>query len=95
MEDQLFQDLIQSVREAGAIRRGELEPARKHSYPDPDPRAIRKSLRLSRPEFANVLGVSLRTLEGWEQGRRRPTGPARRLLQVAAHHPESVLDTPR
>ena len=40
-----------------------------------------------------MMGVSVRTLQNWEQGRRVPDGPARVLLQVAARHPQAVLDT--
>jgi putative transcriptional regulator len=57
-----------------------------------DIKAIRKRYNMSREKFAGLLGVSKRTLEGWEQGRRKPKGPARRLLQAAARHPEAVLD---
>jgi putative transcriptional regulator len=95
MDDRMFQELIASIKEAGAVRRGETRPARVTEYEDPDPRKIREELNLTRGQFATVLGVSQRTLEGWEQGRRRPSGPARRLLQVAARHPESVLEVTR
>ncbi|HZJ09428.1 MAG TPA: helix-turn-helix domain-containing protein [Trueperaceae bacterium] len=92
-----------SVGEAGAILRGEREPARvTHldtvggtDLEDPDARVIRNQLRLSRGQFAALIGVSERTVEGWEQRRRRPSGPALTLLRVAARHPESVLDTMR
>ncbi|WP_279512790.1 helix-turn-helix domain-containing protein [Halomonas ventosae] len=51
-------------------------------------RAARHRMGLSQAEFAELLGVSLRTLQEWEQGRRTPTGPALRLLRVAERHPE-------
>lgn len=57
--------------------------------------AIRTRLHLSQPKFAELLGISVRTLEGWEQGRRQPAGPARVLLRVADKHPEAVLDVVR
>ena len=56
-----------------------------------DVRAIRKRMGLSQSGFAAVLGVSTRTLQDWEQGRRRPTGPARALLRVADRHPKALL----
>lgn len=98
-----FDDLMASVSEAGAIIRGEREPARVTRYVDagnellinPNPREIRVKLNLSREEFARVIGVSARTVEGWEQGRRKPSGSALALLRVPARHPESVLDTMR
>lgn len=103
MDKDLFDELIASISEAGAILRGEREPARAVHYDDagnatltaPNARAIRERLALSRSQFAALLGVSERTVEGWEQGRRRPSGPALTLLRVAARHPESVLDTMR
>lgn len=52
--------------------------------------AARASAGLSQAEFARALGVSKRTLEGWEQGRATPTGAARRLLQLAARFPDTV-----
>jgi len=103
MEKDLFDDLMASVSEAGAILRGERQPARvtrfddagKELLEDPNPRVIRSQLNLTREQFARVIGVSERTVEGWEQGRRKPSGPAATLLRVAARHPESVLDTMR
>ena len=54
--------------------------------------ATRHKLGLSQSRFARLLGISLRTLHHWEQGTRRPSGPARVLLRVAAQHPEAVLE---
>jgi putative transcriptional regulator len=56
---------------------------------------IRSSYQLSQEQFARLLGISVRTLQNWEQGRRRPLGPARVLLRVAARHPAAVLDAVR
>lgn len=53
---------------------------------------IREGFALTQKQFAAMLGISLRTLHNWEQGRRAPTGPAMVLLQVAAKHPEAVWD---
>ena len=52
----------------------------------------RSKLRLSQSKFATLLGISIKTLHNWEQGRRKPTGAARVLLRVAARHPEVVLE---
>jgi putative transcriptional regulator len=92
MKDEIFQELLESIREAGSILREEREPSRVFVIEELDIKAIRKRYNMSQEKFANLLGVSKRTLEGWEQGRRKPKGPARRLLQVAAKHPEAVLD---
>jgi DNA-binding transcriptional regulator YiaG len=54
--------------------------------------ATRTRLRLSQSKFAALLGISVKTLHNWEQGRRKPTGAARVLLRVAARHPEIVLE---
>lgn len=103
MEKDMFDDLMASISEAGAILRGEREPARRTRYEDParddltnpNPSQIRMQLDLTREQFARMIGVSERTVEGWEQGRRKPSGPALALLRVAARHPESVLDNMR
>lgn len=104
MDQDMFDELMASVSEAGAILRGEREPARVTRFDDatngatpktPNARAVREQLGLSRSQFAALIGVSERTVEGWEQGRRQPSGPALTLLRVAARHPESVLDTMR
>jgi len=52
----------------------------------------RSNLGLSQNEFAHLLGVSIDTLQNWEQGRRKPVGAARVLLRVAVQHPEAVLN---
>jgi putative transcriptional regulator len=54
--------------------------------------AIREKTGLSQKRFARLLGVSVRTLQDWEQGRRAPSGAARTLLRIAAKNPRAVLD---
>ena len=58
----------------------------------PSVSSIREKTGLSQPKFAALLGVSVRTLQEWEQGRRAPSGAARTLLQVAAKNPHALLD---
>jgi putative transcriptional regulator len=53
---------------------------------------IRKRTALSQSEFASVLGVSVRTLQDWEQGRREPSGAARTLLAIANQHPGVLME---
>jgi putative transcriptional regulator len=53
---------------------------------------IRQNVGLSQSRFATLLGVSVRTLQDWEQGRRLPSGAARTLLQIAHRNPEALLD---
>ncbi|MEZ4861044.1 MAG: NadS family protein [Caldilineaceae bacterium] len=92
MNDELFAELLASVREGGAILRGEQAPTRRFELSAPDVKHIREQYELSQSEFAALLGVSIKTLQNWEQGRRTPHGTARVLLQVAAKHPEAVWD---
>jgi putative transcriptional regulator len=95
MKDELFTELIRSVKEGSAILRGEVPASRSFNIRPVDVKHIRESYQLTQTEFAAMLGVSVRTLQNWEQGRRVPEGPARVLLQVAARHPEAILDTVR
>ena len=58
----------------------------------PDIAKIRAGSGLSQTQFAQLLGVSVRTIQDWEQGRRSPSGAARTLLMVVAKNPQAVLD---
>jgi putative transcriptional regulator len=92
MKDELFNELLESVREGGSILRRETSPSRIFSMDKPDVQLIRANYHLSQSEFATLLGISRATLQNWEQGRRIPQGPARVLLQVAARHPDALWD---
>lgn len=92
MKDSDFQLLVTSIKQAGQIKRGEIEPARKFEVRPGDVKAIRAKLDMSQSEFALMIGVSPATLQNWEQGRRQPEGPARALLKVAAMNPGAVAD---
>ena len=92
MNDDLFAELVESVKEGGAILRGEKKPSRQFVFKEPDVKEIREGYNLSQRQFASLLGISIKTLQNWEQGRRSPRGPARVLLQVAAKHPEAIWD---
>jgi putative transcriptional regulator len=92
MKAKTFDQLVASVREGGAILRGQRAPSRVFDLAGPDVKAIRSRFELSQGEFAAMLGISVATLRNWEQGRRAPEGPARVLLQVAARHPKAVWD---
>lgn len=93
MNDDLFNELVESVKEGGAILRGEAEASREAAFDEPEVAKIRAEYGLSQAKFAALLGISVRTLQNWEQGRRHPRGPARVLLRVAARHPRAILDT--
>ena len=58
----------------------------------PDVLAIRESMELSQSAFAAMMGVNARTLQNWEQGRRKPSGPALSLLRVAAIRPDAIRE---
>ncbi|HEY2090658.1 MAG TPA: NadS family protein [Thermoanaerobaculia bacterium] len=90
MKRENFEELIESVREAGRILRGEAKPSREFVFTPEDVQAIRKKLKKSQDEFALMLGVSVATLRNWEQGRRHPHGPARALLKIAAENPRAI-----
>ena len=93
MDDKLFNELMTSIKQGGAILRGDIKPSRIFNFDNPDVRAIREQYGLSQNKFAKLLGISASTLRNWEQGRRKPEGPARILLSVAAKHPEAILDS--
>ena len=95
MKDELFTELVASVKEGGEILRGEKEPARTFPYDRLDIRRIREKYDLTQEQFAAMLGISVRTLRNWEQGRRVPEGPAMVLLRVADKHPQAILDAVR
>jgi putative transcriptional regulator len=57
----------------------------------PEVRDLRRRARLTQQEFAARLGVPVETIRNWEQGKRAPRGPARALLAVIAHDPETVF----
>jgi len=95
VKEELFAELEASVRQGGRILRGDAAAPRSFELPESDVAAIRAAYGLSQEKFASLLGISVRTLQNWEQGRRRPRGPARVLLRVAARHPQAVLDVVR
>jgi putative transcriptional regulator len=90
VKKQDFDKLVESIKQTGKIRRGEMKPSRVAEFAPVDVKAIRQRLGKSQAEFAAMIGVSVATLQNWEQGRRRPEGPARALLKVAAANPEAV-----
>ena len=92
MKEQLFSELLESVRQGGRILQGDQKPSRTYRFEDPDVRKLREGYGLSQSKFAALMGISPATLRNWEQGRRKPEGSARVLLRVVARHPEAVLE---
>lgn len=79
------QEILDGLRE---LKRG--ETGRVINVPSVS--EIREKTGLSQKEFARLLGVSVRTLQDWEQGRRAPSGAARTLLLIADRNPQALLD---
>jgi putative transcriptional regulator len=75
--------------------KGRAKPSRAFTFPESEVKKIREQYGLSQDKFAILMGISTATLRNWEQGRRKPEGPARVLLQVAAKHPNALLDLAR
>ena len=92
MKDEVFAKLVASVKEAGEIKAGHRTPSRIYEIRPPEIRMVRERLDVSQCEFAVMIGVSTRTLQNWEQGRRQPEGPAKALLTIASRNPSAVLD---
>jgi putative transcriptional regulator len=91
MKADMFDELLRSVVEGGAILRQQRKPSRRFKLEASGIRAIRERTKLSQSEFAHLMGVSVKTLQNWEQARRRPTGPAAALLRIIAHEPQLAL----
>ena len=83
---------VRSIEQAGKIRRARMAPTRSTTIGPADVKSIRQRLGKTQTEFAFMIGVSPATLRNWEQGRRRPEGPACALLRVAARNPRAVED---
>jgi putative transcriptional regulator len=88
-------EIVESMREALAIARGEIEPARVHHIALPltvDVREVRKQTGLSRAAFAEKFALDARAVQDWEQGRRMPDRAARAYLTVIAKRPDAVVE---
>jgi len=92
MKKELFEELVESIGQAGRIRKGLLKPSRVFRYRPVEIKRIRQKLRVSQSQFAMMIGVSKSTLQNWEQGRREPEGPAKALLRVVDKNPKAVLE---
>ena len=88
-ERDIEHELIESIK---AIKQGK---GKSREIKIDDISQIRQNLSLSQVSFAALLGVSQRTLQDWEQGRRQPSGPARSLLHIASRHPEVFIERHR
>jgi putative transcriptional regulator len=91
-ERNIGMEVLEGIREIKAFKEGKVDlVTRKLSEPS-HPKEIRVRLNLSQAAFAGLMGVSVRTVQDWEQGRRKPSGPAKSLLRIAEQHPDVFLD---
>lgn len=79
----MFNELLESVKQAGDIRKGKRKPSKRTLLEEPDVPAIKEKYEMTQQEFSSLLGISIGTLRNWEQGRRKPQGPAKVLLKIA------------
>jgi len=85
-------EILEGINEIKQFKKGRFELRTSElSEPSP-PQVIRLKLNLSQSAFAGLMGVSVRTLQDWEQGRRGPQGPALALLRIAEQHPDVFND---
>ncbi len=91
MEKMLFDDLVQSLKEAGDIAEGRAMASRRFESTPTDVKSVREQTGLSQREFARMMRVSIRTLQNWEEHRHNPTGPAAALLKIVLTAPDVVL----
>ena len=81
-------EILEGIQDIKAHKAG-AKVLRTHRLKEPaPPQVIRARLNLSQSAFAGLMGVSLRTIQDWEQGRRKPSGPAIALLRIAEQRPE-------
>ena len=93
MNNDDFNKLLESIKQAGAIKRGEKPPSREYKFSPLDIKKVRENTGLSQSQFSKVIHVSIKTLQNWEQGRRYPQGPALALLAILKKDPHQALRT--
>ena len=91
MDNKSFDELLASASEAKEILAKKRNPSRTFYIEEPNAKEIREKYQLTQMEFAKMLNISVATLRNWEQGRRKPEGPARVLLNVANSNPEVLM----
>ncbi|MCP3852688.1 MAG: helix-turn-helix domain-containing protein [Gammaproteobacteria bacterium] len=88
----LGNEILEGLQEIKGWEKGKVQLKTTTLSIPSEPSVIRSKLKLSQAAFAGFLGVSKRTLQDWEQGRRNPQGPAIALLRIAEQHPEVFTD---
>jgi len=85
-----FNELMESMKQAAAISKGEMQPSRTFVFSPINVKEVREKTNKNQKEFADMIGVKLGTLRNWEQGRRKPDGAALTLLKIVAANPKYV-----
>ena len=85
-------EILEGIQEIKAFKAGKVKLKTRELKEPAPPQAIRAHLKLSQSTFAGLMGVSLRTVQEWEQGRREPSGPAKTLLRIAEQHPDILIE---
>ena len=91
-ERNIGQEILDGIREIKAFKDGQVNLVTRALSEPSNPKEIRAKLNLSQSAFAGLMGVSVRTVQDWEQGRREPSGPAKSLLRIAEQHPTVFLE---
>ncbi|RME73406.1 MAG: helix-turn-helix domain-containing protein [Chloroflexi bacterium] len=91
-ERNIGQEILEGLREIKKYKEGRANLVTRTLSAPSHPREIRMKLKLSQAAFAALMGVSVRTVQDWEQGRRSPSGPAISLLRIAEQHPDVFLE---
>lgn len=87
-----YEEISQGLQEALNYEKGQdIDKIRAHQFADVDIKAIRKRLNLSQQAFAEKFCLNLRSVQNWEQKRKRPTGATLVLLRVLEKNPEAVM----
>ena len=90
-ERNIGQEILDGIKEIKAFKDGKADLVTRKLKEPSHPKTIRTRLNLSQTAFAGLMGVSVRTVQDWEQDRREPSGPAKSLLRIAEQHPEVFL----
>ncbi len=85
-------EILEGIREIKAFKEGKVNLVTRELSDPSHPKKIRARLKLSQVAFAGLMGVSVRTVQDWEQDRREPSGPAKSLLRIAEQHPDVFLE---
>jgi len=91
MNKECFDELLESMKEGADIINNRVKPARSFEINNNRVKELRLRNKLTQDKFAQLLGISVGTLKNWEQGRRKPTGPANILLKIVDKNPEILI----